>query len=195
LNQLHPSIGQFSIESSHMKRATLIPMFAMATAGLVLASCSDEPKAAPQTTATVAGTTVATIPASWPTLAVGEKSERVKVLQHLLVAQGIPMAVDGNFGSQTRAGLQSFQKKSQLPATDATNTQTWQLLAGDVTADSPIDTIKAMQIALNLKSASVPVSGLFDQPTTEALAKVRTAAAAPNTGPFTVFDWLLLLGG
>lgn len=62
-------------------------------------------------------------------LSKGSKGEQVKTLQRLLTAIGYPCgAVDGSFGSNTLAGVRSFQKANNLEVDGIVGKNTWTAL-------------------------------------------------------------------
>jgi peptidoglycan hydrolase-like protein with peptidoglycan-binding domain len=165
--------------------------------GSLLSSCSSDKKSAATVVTTAAPTTLVAIEANntWPVLAAGAKGDQVLVLQHLLASNGLKLKTDGVFGGETKAALKKFQTTKQLEVSETvTTTQTWQTLAIDVTKESPAEAIKAMQVALGLKGTKLEVTGIYDQPTIDAIEQLRTTTASNTQGPFTVYDWLLLIG-
>jgi peptidoglycan hydrolase-like protein with peptidoglycan-binding domain len=63
-----------------------------------------------------------------PILREGDSGAAVSELQQLLNAKGISIAVDGVFGSTTRAAVVQFQKQSGIPTDGIVGPQTWQAL-------------------------------------------------------------------
>ena len=88
-----------------------------ATMGALSRSAAPNP-ATPAPAAPAAGTPAA--PAAGgtlsgtPPLEQGAKGEQVTLLQNLLVSNGIPCGVDGNFGAGTEAAVRSFQTSRAL---------------------------------------------------------------------------------
>jgi peptidoglycan hydrolase-like protein with peptidoglycan-binding domain len=181
-------------------------------AAVLLTSCGSSKKAT-GSTSTVADTTVsaalpdstlpaATVPVAgadttrlqWPTLAVGQKSDRVLVLQYLLSAHSIAVGTDGQFGPKTGVALRAFQKGQSLTETDTTNAETWDRLVLDVTAESPRSAIRALQVAIRLSGYKLAISGKLDKATIDGLAKVRADSGSPDSGPVTANNWLALIG-
>jgi peptidoglycan hydrolase-like protein with peptidoglycan-binding domain len=157
---------------------------------------SDDAKAGSTEVPTTLATSTAVVAPTlaWPVLAVGAKSDQVKVLQNLLVAKDVKVSTDGEFGPRTGEALALFEKQAGLPATGTTTTELWSALVPSVTAASPKSAIRALQIALGTKGYKVPVTGVFDSPTTDGVAQARTDAASSNQGPVGPSDWLLILG-
>jgi putative chitinase len=63
----------------------------------------------------------------------GDKGGEVEELQHVLVAAGYRVLVDGDFGDNTKNAVMDFQKRKGLPADGVVGLKTWgllQLIAG-----------------------------------------------------------------
>lgn len=58
----------------------------------------------------------------------GSEGEQVKALQILLNAFGASLIVDGEFGSKTKAALQSYQKENNLQVDGICGSQSWESL-------------------------------------------------------------------
>ncbi|SHJ35543.1 Peptidoglycan-binding (PGRP) domain of peptidoglycan hydrolases-containing protein [Tessaracoccus bendigoensis DSM 12906] len=63
-----------------------------------------------------------------PKLQVGASGDAVTALQRLLVARGYTVAVDGDFGNQTRDAVKSFQSDRGLVVDGVVGSQTWPAL-------------------------------------------------------------------
>ena len=66
-----------------------------------------------------------------PILRQGDSGAAVTRLQQLLNAKGINIAVDGDFGSATRAAVVQFQRQSGIATDGSVGPQTWQALRQD----------------------------------------------------------------
>jgi peptidoglycan hydrolase-like protein with peptidoglycan-binding domain len=173
-------------------------------ASLVLfAGCGSDTKETASSVGGVELTAAATEPATqapaapantWPVLTVGASSQKVRVLQYLLLANKITVSTDGKFGPKTGAALAEFAKQKGLPADASTTQQVWEALAQPVTTSSPGSAVRALQVALTNNGQKVAVSGVLNEETSTALAKVRADAGSAVTGEATAADWLTLLG-
>lgn len=68
-----------------------------------------------------------------PALKPGDKGQRVKALQYLLLGYGYslePYGADGDFGSLTETVLRAFQKARNLQVTGSADADTWSALLG-----------------------------------------------------------------
>ena len=173
-------------------------------ASLVLvAGCSSDAKDGASSVGgvevTAAPTEATTQPAAapglgWPVLTVGANSQKVRVLQYLLLANKLTVSTDGKFGPKTGAALAEFAQQKGLPAGTSTTQQLWEALAQPVTTSSPGSAVRALQVALTNNGHKVAVSGVLNDETSAALAKVRADAGSAVTGDATAADWLSLLG-
>ena len=67
-------------------------------------------------------------PLPYPTLGRGARGDAVVWLQARLRAWGLPVARDGAFGAETRAGVRAFQREQGLAVTGRADAPTWRLL-------------------------------------------------------------------
>ena len=58
----------------------------------------------------------------------GDHNDNVKLAQQLLLKLGYKVAVDGDFGKQTRKAVKKFQKKAHLKADGVIGPKTWRIL-------------------------------------------------------------------
>jgi N-acetylmuramoyl-L-alanine amidase len=91
----------------------------------------------------------------------------VKVLQNLLVVNGVPCAADGIFGQATAGAVQKFQGLIGVPATGVADNPTQKWLAKGLPGLKPLslgdsgDSVAAFQRILNLHHCPVGVDGVF----------------------------------
>ena len=64
----------------------------------------------------------------WPLEQVGSTGENVRSIQYLLEAHGETLAVDGDFGPQTKGAVQNFQGAHGLVADGIVGNLTWPAL-------------------------------------------------------------------
>ncbi len=63
-----------------------------------------------------------------PNLSFGTSGLSVRILQRLLLANGYPIRVDGNFGALTETAVKAFQSNRNLTIDGVVGQQTWQQL-------------------------------------------------------------------
>ncbi|MDP9240017.1 MAG: peptidoglycan-binding protein, partial [Actinomycetota bacterium] len=61
----------------------------------------------------------------------GDNNDAVKAVQHLLNRQGKSLAVDGDYGAETEAAVNDFQRSHGLTTDGVVGTQTWMQLLSD----------------------------------------------------------------
>ena len=81
----------------------------------------------------------------WTTVSVGETSDRVAAIQHLLRAHGHAVVVDRDFGPATQAAVTAVQTAAGLTPDGVVGARTWPTLVVQVDAGSSGDAVKAVQ--------------------------------------------------
>jgi peptidoglycan hydrolase-like protein with peptidoglycan-binding domain len=164
---------------------------AAAVASLTLAGAGIT-TALPASAASVAqGRVTATVVAdsaqlpTWPVLRQGKNSlwpqVTVRSLQYLLNQRGARLAVDGQFGRQTKAAVVAFQHAHKLPATGVVNGQTWRALIITVKLGSKGQAVRAVQDQINFRNNknghTLDVDGIFGLKTQAAVRAFQRAMA------------------
>ena len=92
---------------------------------------------------------------SWPVLQQGPNSlwphATVRSLQYLLRARGAWIAVDGVFGSQTRAAVVALQRSHHLVVDGVVGSHAWNSLRITVGQGSRGETVRAVQDQINFR--------------------------------------------
>jgi len=105
----------------------------------------------------------------WPVLRQGPNSlfppAEVRSLQYLLRARGAGIAVDGVFGSGTKAAVVAFQRSRHLRVDGVVGPQTWTSLIITVGLGSRGDAVRAVQDQINFRNNrnghTLAVDGIF----------------------------------
>jgi hypothetical protein len=142
----------------------------------------------------------------WPLVQQGDQNHPVRTLQHLLRARGHRVAVDGIFGRNTDAAVQSFQKEHGLAVDGIVGQHTWLALIVQVQRGSEGDAVRGVQEEFQFRNLSgdpsrgVQIDGIFG-PKTEAAVRGFQQAIAQDVpsmavdgivGPMT---WQALVSG
>ena len=97
----------------------------------------------------------------------------VRSLQYLLRARGASIAVDGVFGSQTRAAVVAFQRSHHLVVDGVVGSHTWNSLRITVGQGSRGETVRAVQDPINFRKLrnghTLDVDGVFGPKTRRAV--------------------------
>jgi len=132
--------------------------------------------------------------ARFPTQSLGNRGADVRALQGLLLAHGIPAAVDGVFGTSTRDGVATFQAGHALTPDGVVRDTTWAMLIVYLHPGVTGEAVKVVQRQLNEKRrAHLAVDGVYGGATRSAvMAFQRHMGMTPhgNVGPVT---WRRLL--
>jgi len=126
----------------------------------------------------------------------------VRVVQHLLNAQGLPTKVDGKYGSQTRKQVKSFQTKHQLKVTGKMDDKTWSALIITVKRGESGEAVQAVQELLNecdrefeKHPLKVTVDGVFGAKTEEAIKAFQAVFPIKVDGVVGPVTWKWLTQG
>ncbi|CAM3259196.1 peptidoglycan DD-metalloendopeptidase family protein [Stackebrandtia soli] len=131
--------------------------------------------------------------AGWPTVKQGSTGTLVKVVQHLLSANGHSLVVDGNFGSVSVAAAKAFQTKKGLVADGVVGPKTWPKLILEVKSGSTGSRAKAAQVALNRQGASLVVDGNFGSVSVAAAKAFQTKKGLVADGLIGPLTWEVLV--
>ena len=126
----------------------------------------------------------------WPVLKEGRNSlwppVTIRSLQYLLKARGARLAVDGHFGSKTKAAVIAFQRSHHLPASGVVRAQTWKALVVTVKRGSTGSAVRAVQDQINFRNNknghTLTVDGVCGRKTEAAVRAFQRAMSAQVPG-------------
>ena len=110
----------------------------------------------------------------------GDTGEKVRLLQYMLsvLSEYIPeipsVAIDGVYGSATRAAVLAAQRRFRLPETGTVGTQTWNEI---------YDQYSGIENTTLRSGETFPTAGQ-NNPAVRAAANMRRSAGTPNRPPF-----------
>lgn len=134
--------------------------------------------------------------ATWPTQKTGMKGEDVRTVQYLLNAHGASLTVDGDFGSATKAAVESFQGSHGLAADGIVGNDTWPKLIVTVKAGDNGDAVKAVQSQVNSRVPKLlTVDGIFGAQTTSAVKGFQSPIGLTVDGIVGTQTWNRLVNG
>jgi peptidoglycan hydrolase-like protein with peptidoglycan-binding domain len=126
----------------------------------------------------------------WPALKEGRNSlwppVTIRSLQYLLNAHHAKQAVDGTFGSKTKAAVIAFQRSHKLTASGVVRASTWRVLVVSVKRGSTGPAVRAVQDQINFRNNknghSLTVDGVFGRKTEAAVRAFQRAMSAQIPG-------------
>jgi peptidoglycan hydrolase-like protein with peptidoglycan-binding domain len=162
---------------------------ALIAAGTIAFASSASAASAGSSAATEVSTAAARLQ-PWPVLKEGRNSlwppVTIRSLQYLLNAHGARLAVDGTFGSKTKAAVIAFQRSHKLPTSGLVKARTWKALVVTVKRGSIGPAVRAVQDQINFrhnkKGHALTVDGVFGRTTEAAVRAFQRAMSAQVTG-------------
>jgi len=131
----------------------------------------------------------------WPLRKSGDSGAEVSALQHLLLARGEALSVDGVFGSATKTGVQHFQGANGLLTDGIVGPATWPKLVIQVEQGSRGEAVTAVQQLLNDKFGySQTVDGIFGPYTATAVKDFQKGHGLTVDGIVGPLTWRSLVG-
>ncbi|MFI6964488.1 peptidoglycan-binding protein [Streptomyces sp. NPDC050255] len=130
----------------------------------------------------------------WPRIDPGASGKTVVVIQYLMTQRGYGLVADGQYGTVSSDAVKRFQKAKGLVADGQVGPATWPHLIHTLRQGSSGSHVRALQNALNKRSAGLVVDGTFGTVTTSAVRTyqgVNRLVADGEAGPVT---WQALVG-
>lgn len=112
--------------------------------------------------------------AVWPNVAEGATGSNVQSIQYLLLHRGYSVAVDGQFGPQTKSAVVTFQQRNGLVADGVVGPQTWPVLIIELRLGMSGNHVRAGQVALNRHGYGLAVDGQFGSATDAAVRNFQS---------------------
>jgi hypothetical protein len=138
---------------------------------------------------------------SYPTLRKGATGDHVVALQCLLTKQGFHSGgLTGVMDEPTRNAVSAMRAARGLPAGKAAGPKVWVALHARtgqkvIKYGAASERVRKLQRALNVGGARLPVTGVFEGGTTEAVKRYQAKHGQPVTGVVTPRVWSLLQSG
>lgn len=130
----------------------------------------------------------------WPRIDPGASGKTVVAIQYLMAKRGYGLLADGQYGSVSSTAVKAFQKAKGLVADGQVGPATWPHLVYTLRQGSSGTHVRALQTALNKRSAGLVVDGTFGAVSTSAVRTyqgVNRLVVDGEAGPLT---WQALVG-
>ncbi|GAA2946968.1 peptidoglycan-binding protein [Kitasatospora cinereorecta] len=130
----------------------------------------------------------------WPRTDPGASGATVVVIQHLMKQRGYGLVVDGQYGTVSFDAVERFQRAEGLVADGQVGPATWPRLVYVLRQGSGGSHVRALQAALNRRSAGLVVDGTLGAVTATAVRTyqgVNRLVVDGEAGPVT---WQALVG-
>lgn len=131
---------------------------------------------------------------AYPVLHKGAQGQQVRILQHLLKANGASLTVDGSFGNNTEKAVRSFQAKKGIQVDGAVGPQTWSKILVVAKEGNRGPAVTALQEALKANGANIAVDGSFGPATKKAVIAFQDKRGLDCDGVVGPNTWGALLG-
>ena len=125
----------------------------------------------------------------WPTLDPGAQGARVRAIQLLLNQRGASLVVDGDHGPKSVAALKSWQSSNGLVADGQAGPKTWPKLVYTLKQGANGNHVRALQTAMNMRSAGLEVDGDFGGVTNTAVRTFQTLNRLVSDGEAGPITW------
>jgi len=130
----------------------------------------------------------------WSRLDPGAAGATVVVIQRLMNQRGYDLVADGVYGSVSVAAVKKFQAAKGLVADGQVGPATWPKLVYSLNAGANGDHVRALQTALNKRSAGLLVDGDFGSVTTSAVRSFQSVNRLVVDGNAGAITWRALVG-
>ncbi len=131
----------------------------------------------------------------WSRVNPGASGQRVRAIQHLLnQRRGAGLLVDGVYGSVSSGAMRAFQSANGLAADGQVGPQTWPVLVYSLRRGAGGSHVRALQTALNKRSAGLAVDGDFGGVTESALRTYQSGNRLVVDGLAGPVTWRALVG-
>ncbi|MFJ6444101.1 peptidoglycan-binding protein [Streptomyces sp. NPDC091649] len=130
----------------------------------------------------------------WSRIDPGASGATVVVIQHLMNRRGYGLVVDGRYGSVSVEAVKRFQRSKGLVADGQVGPATWPVLVYTLRQGASGSHVRALQTALNKRSARLAVDGGFGSVTTSAVRAYQSVNRLVVDGEAGPVTWRALTG-
>lgn len=130
----------------------------------------------------------------WSRIDPGASGATVVVIQHLMNRRGHSLVADGQYGSVSVEAVKRFQRSKGLVADGQVGPATWPVLVYTLRQGADGSHVRALQAALNKRSARLAVDGGFGSVTTSAVRAYQSVNRLVVDGEAGPVTWRALTG-
>ncbi|KHF45274.1 peptidoglycan-binding protein [Saccharomonospora viridis] len=130
----------------------------------------------------------------WSYLDPDARGQRARVIQFLLNQRGHNLEVDGWLGPVSTAAVKSFQRSNGLVVDGQVGAATWPKLIYELRQGARGNHVRALQTALNKRSAGILVDGDFGPATNSAVRTFQSVNRLVVDGLAGPYTWRALVG-
>ncbi|MFF5774939.1 peptidoglycan-binding protein [Streptomyces californicus] len=130
----------------------------------------------------------------WSRIDPGASGATVVVIQHLMNRRGYVLVVDGAYGSVSADAVKRFQRSQGLTADGQVGPATWPELVYTLRQGADGSHVRALQTALNKRSAGLAVDGGFGSVTRSAVRAYQSVNRLVVDGEAGPVTWRALTG-
>ncbi|MGW4309157.1 peptidoglycan-binding protein [Streptomyces californicus] len=130
----------------------------------------------------------------WSRIDPGASGATVVVIQHLMNRRGYGLVVDGAYGSVSADAVERFQRSQGLTADGQVGPATWPELVYTLRQGADGSHVRALQTALNKRSAGLAVDGGFGSVTRSAVRAYQSVNRLVVDGEAGPVTWRALTG-
>ncbi|MEU8624277.1 peptidoglycan-binding protein [Streptomyces sp. NPDC048669] len=130
----------------------------------------------------------------WPRIDPGASGKTVVAIQYLMAKRGYGLVADGQYGSVSSTAVKAFQKAKGLVADGQVGPATWPHLVYTLRQGSSGSHVRALQTALNKRSAGLAVDGTFGAVSTSAVRTYQGLNRLVVDGEAGPLTWQALVG-
>ncbi|GAA2478611.1 hypothetical protein GCM10010406_13480 [Streptomyces thermolineatus] len=130
----------------------------------------------------------------WSRIDPGANGETVKVIQYLMKQHGYALETDGYYGPVSSDAVKRFQASRGLVADGQVGPATWPKLVYTLRQGSSGSHVRALQVALNKRSAGLVVDGAFGSVTYTAVRNFQSVNRLLVDGEAGPVTWEALVG-
>lgn len=130
----------------------------------------------------------------WSSIDPDARGQRVRAIQYLLNQRGYGLQIDGWLGPTSTGAVKNFQSRNGLVADGQVGPKTWPKIVYSLRQGANGNHVRALQTALNKRSAGLVVDGDFGSVTNTAVRNFQSVNRLAVDGLAGAVTWRALVG-